>query len=113
MTSPRLQKIFDNDPHHLLDDFDQALQEWIKRVNKIHHDPVSIQNDGKKFIRIAHDSNGHPQSAVVCFIDKATGDVLFPAGWKAPTKHSPVRGNIWTPGDEGIEKWGAKYIKKG
>jgi hypothetical protein len=91
-----------------MENFDTALQGWVERVNKIHHEPVQIDPRGKKYIRITH---GETQTSVVCFIDKATGDVLFPAGWHAPTKHSPVRGNIWEVGKEGIEKWGAKYLR--
>lgn len=33
------------------------------------------------------------QRSVAAFIDK-DGNILFPASWKAPTKSSPIRGNI-------------------
>jgi hypothetical protein len=91
-------------------DFDTALAAWLDRAGKIAANPLSIDPRGKKYVRIVdHMSNG--QDTVFCFIDKATGNVLFAAGWKAPTKHSPVRGNIWTVGEEGVDKYGAHYIK--
>jgi len=93
-----------------MQDFQTALDAWMKRVSKLAWCPLTVDPRGKKYLRIVENmTNG--QKSVYCFIDKATGNVLFPAGWKAPTKHSPVRGNIWTPGEEGVTQYGAKYLK--
>jgi hypothetical protein len=45
---------------------------------------------GKKYARV-YKQDGAQRSAWG-FVDLATGDILFAAGWKAPAKH--VRGNI-------------------
>ena len=41
---------------------------------------------GKRYIRVT--TNG----SAFCFVDKESGDVLKPNGWKTPAKHA--RGNI-------------------
>jgi len=53
--------------------------------------PQLSMMEGKRYIRIVNTSYG--QRSVHAFIDKDTGDVLKPAGWKAPAKHR--RGNIF------------------
>jgi hypothetical protein len=45
---------------------------------------------GKKYARV-YKQDGTQRSAWG-FVDLATGDILFAAGWKAPAKHA--RGNI-------------------
>lgn len=58
------------------------------------------------------------QRSVAAFIDK-DGNILFPASWKAPTKSSPIRGNINdldnrmnSVGVYGVnyKKWGNKWL---
>lgn len=41
---------------------------------------------GRKYIRIVQTLTDGGNKMVHCFIDKATGDVLKSAGWKAPAK---------------------------
>src|SRR6476646_2903628 len=44
----------------------------------------SLDKPGRKFTRVVMHTPG--QQIVHAFIDNATGDVLKPAGWKAPAK---------------------------
>lgn len=48
--------------------------------------------DGSKYIRIVKNDSNSPSA--FCFIEKATGHILKPAGWNAKAKG--IRGNIFT-----------------
>ena len=52
----------------------------------------TIDPKGRKFVRIVRSDDSGSKS-VHSFVERATGDVLKAAGWKAPAKHA--RGNIW------------------
>ena len=54
----------------------------------------TIDPKGRKFVRIVRSDDSGSRS-VHSFVERATGNVLKAAGWKAPAKHS--RGNIWAP----------------
>lgn len=55
-----------------------------------------IALDGKRYLKLAATEGGdNPPRYVTAFIDKQTGDVFKPAGWKAPAKHP--RGNLFSP----------------
>jgi len=55
-----------------------------------------------KYVRIVANSN---QRMVFGFIELSTGDLLYPAGWKSPTKNF-TRGNIFDDkGGLGRIKW--------
>lgn len=43
----------------------------------------TAEPSGSKFRIVMHSSN---QQSVHAFVDGTTGDILYPAGWKAPTK---------------------------
>ena len=86
-------------------DFGKALNEWVTRSNKVTYQPVKIFSTGPKYVKITWQND----SGVFAFIEKTTGDVLMPATWKAPAKHA--RGNIYKVGEEGVEKYGVKYLK--
>ena len=52
-----------------------------------------VNTRGRKYLKITEDStNGR----VVCFIEKETGNIYKPAGWRGPyTKgNNPVRANV-------------------
>jgi|SaaInlV_200m_DNA_4_1039719.scaffolds.fasta_scaffold05695_4 hypothetical protein len=51
----------------------------------------SVNTNGRKYFKIIQDGGG-----VVCFVEKETGNIYKPAGWKAPyTKGvNAVRANI-------------------
>lgn len=53
---------------------------------------VEIDPNGKRYTRIVKREVNTDGRSVYCFIDE-NGDILFPAGWKAPAK-SGARGNI-------------------
>ena len=84
--------------------FDARLADWLGAMQeKIDAEyaaqyknvkpPILEIEQGARYIRVVNtDAYGTSRSAFV-FIDKNTGDVLKPAGWKGPAKHA--RGNIF------------------
>ncbi len=69
---------------------------------------------GSKFIRVVlTDIGSNHSSRVFCFIEKATGNVLKSATYKAPAKG--VRGNILAhdPSKYGVNTYGANYFQPG
>lgn len=60
--------------------------------------------DGKRYVRVVN--NGAHS-----FVDKGNGDVLKPAGWKAPAKHA--RGNIFDQhnGLKTMGPYGPAYLR--
>lgn len=89
-----------------MENFDEVLKDWLVEASKITDNKLEAMEGGKKYIRITRDGG----TSVYCFVDKSNGDLLFPAGWNAPTKHKPVRGNIFR-GTEGVEKYSLKYLR--
>jgi hypothetical protein len=89
------------------DYFNRSLSDWLNRVqtiiNKERNAKVSICPSGRKYTKIV-DNNG-----VFCFIDNSNGDVLMAASWRSPAKHA--RGNIYHIGQEGVNAYGANYLK--
>lgn len=95
--------------------FDIALEMWLERAQKIVSSHIranfkmlsiptlQIDPNGKKYIRIVK------EGSVYCFIDKSNGDVLKAVSWKAPAKHA--RGNIYKIGNEGVDQYGAHYLR--
>ena len=69
---------------------DEYLQE---RITKIENNEECLKftiSSGKKYYKIIQNDfrNGKYESAGVhAFVDKNTGEVYKPAGWKAPAKH--------------------------
>ena len=68
--------------------------------------PTLHYSDGEKYIRVTRVDAGSKTGSAHAFIDKATGDVLKPDGYKRPAKGA--RGNIHT-GDFGVNEHGANY----
>lgn len=68
--------------------------------------PTLHYSDGEKYIRVTKVEPGQKTGSAHSFIDKATGDVLKPDGFKRPAKGA--RGNIFT-GDFGVNEHGANY----
>jgi hypothetical protein len=64
-------------------------------------DPVISFKKGKKYIKIIRDNS------VYAFIEISTGNVLKPASWAAPAKHS--RGNIFEE-DNGLSCCGMHSV---
>lgn len=86
--------------------FQKALNEFLERAQKLTSYKLTIDPNGKKYIRIwaVRSSSRH----AYCFIEKSSGDVLKPASWRAPAKHA--RGNIFT-GPDGVNEFGANYLR--
>lgn len=96
-----------------MNNFREALSEWMQRaqaiIDKAAADgnpsgKIEAMTSGKKYIRIVNNN-----SYVYAFIERSTGNVLFPGGWKAPTKR--VTGNIYEIGKEGVDWHGALYAR--
>lgn len=68
--------------------------------------PTLHYSDGEKYIRVTKVEPGQKTGSAHSFIDKATGDVLKPDGFKRPAKGA--RGNIFS-GDFGVNEHGANY----
>jgi hypothetical protein len=86
--------------------FESALKYWLQRAQSIAYGTLSIDPKGKKYIRIICDTG---QKSAFCFIQKDNGDVLKTASWSTPAKHA--RGNIYQLGNEGVERYGAIYLR--
>jgi hypothetical protein len=69
-------------------------------------------SDGRRYIRIDYiRDGGQGQRSVWAFIDKKTGDVLMPAGYKAPAKKA--RGNLFdsSGGLASLTPYGPAYLR--
>lgn len=63
---------------------------------------------GRKYVKLVMDKHG--SRSVWAFVDKETGDILKPAGWKAPAKHA--RGNVSNPDSYRTYHWtGPHYLR--
>ncbi len=104
--------------------FDQALKGFLKGAQDIinkhfKQDFPSLKpslltvKPGKKYIKIISKAQSGSGSSVWAFIDKASGDILKPATWKAPAKHA--RGNIYDQynGIRSITPYGPGYLQPG
>lgn len=87
--------------------FTDAMAAFVAKINAVHaeqnakmaanfpegyYEPIVLEA-GSKFIRVVHGSKG--SHSVYCFVEKATGNILKAAGWKAPAKGA--RGSIYKP----------------
>jgi hypothetical protein len=77
--------------------------------------PMITLEEGKKFVRVVRADKHLPTGnitgrAVYCFVNKENGDILKPAGWKAPAKHA--RGSIHNANIlEGCGVYGVAYLR--
>ena len=62
------------------------VEYYTKRIKEIkeHSDYDFVAESGRKYYKIVMVNN---QRSVHAFIDKKTGEVYKPAGWKSPAKH--------------------------
>ena len=101
--------------------FEKAVQEWLASCQKmldVHYRtqyknlvaPTLKIAKGSKNWKIVKVAEGGGRS-VFAFIEVATGDILKPAGWKAPAKHA--RGNLWddTKGMGRMTVCGPEYLR--
>ena len=89
---------------------DQIDAHYAKHLGNLTPCQLHADTRGRKYIRIVRTSDGgEGQRSVFCFIERATGNVLKAASWKAPAKHA--RGTIY--GDAsgyGVTPYGANYL---
>jgi hypothetical protein len=99
--------------------FHDMLTLWLEAANKMLSEYMAknfpsqqeslTYEEGQKYVRIVKTSaNGSSRSAFV-FINKETGEIFKPAGWKAPAKHA--RGNIRNLVRLDVGPYGAAYLK--
>jgi hypothetical protein len=80
--------------------FDDAVQQFVAIATEVNHagtahfthvPPTAFTIDNNaKFVRV------NMGTSVYAFVDRATGDIIYPAGWRGPVrKPSGVRGNIY------------------
>jgi len=100
-------------------DFDSALQNWVKLLEEMwtKHCAINFPNlkptkielmPGNKYIKVVR----FDSRSVYCFIDKANGNILKPASWKAPEPKKIPRGNIFNNNPlEGCGVYSVDYLR--
>lgn len=70
---------------------DGSVEYNTKRIEEIKENPDYdfVIESGRKYLKIVMVNN---QRSVHAFVDKKTGELYKPAGWKSPAKH--VRGQL-------------------
>lgn len=101
-----------------LHDFQQALTSFLhdsqKKIDASSRENAKLEkSEGPKYIRIIYaiSSDGKVFSrSAWAFVDKESGDVYKPAGWKAPAKHA--RANIFKPNTwDTVTAYGPHYLR--
>jgi len=107
--------------------FAEALAGYVKTVQAINDEyyaknfpnstavksPLIVTEEGPKRVRIIKQDRIGDNRSVHTFIDKATGDILKAAGWKAPAPNGK-RGNIYDVNYPKCINWhGAEYLRGG
>jgi len=91
-----------------LEDYKQLLRDSYYKVEK-HTGEFDVDHQvGQKYIKIVVTNYGHRR--VHSFIDKATGNILMAASWKAPAPKHP-RGNILREEWQGVNWAGVPYLR--
>jgi hypothetical protein len=79
---------------------------------------LQIATGGQRYIKITKSDAGADgkiapdgQTSVWAFVERETGLIFKPAGWKAPAKHA--RGTIWSEqhGGDCVEWTGPRYLR--
>jgi len=103
--------------------FDLALakflsiyQDFVNEYFRINYSnltpPTFTAEYGTRNVKIIRNESHNNGRSVFCFIDKATGDILKAAGWKAPEPKRIPRGNIYAVNPiEGCGPHGIKYLR--
>jgi hypothetical protein len=82
------------DPEAIIKNFDAATGEFMAALGRKFPDDTWTANVGRRFTRIVR-QDAYGSRSSYCFIERANGDVLKCAGWKAPAEGA--RGSIATP----------------
>lgn len=101
--------------------FDGALQAWVERFRgalTVHfadmiakgfagYGSVELEH-GPKYVRVITGGEGH--RSAYAFIEKATGNIFKPGGWKGPEPKKIIRGNIFNANPlDGCNPYGVAY----
>lgn len=89
----------------------QHLNEYYAREFPRNTVPqLDVSAGGVKYVRVFKQSGSGSRDAF-CFVEVATGDVLYPDGWKRPAKGA--RGSIYSPTFEGfgVSQYGANRAR--
>lgn len=92
------------------EDFDFYLEQFEQTITRVMLDEFKRRNwtsdvrafeveheSGPKYVRVVVRRLHGNSRSVYAFVEKATGDVYYPAGWKGPQRKGkqPVRANIY------------------
>lgn len=109
ITSPEFDQAFQS--------FLASCQDMITKYYETFHEisagryspsPFLVAEEGTRYIRIIRNIEG--QRSVFAFVDSLNGDILKPASWRQPAKHS--RGNIFDQNPLAkMTAYGPEYIK--
>lgn len=89
--------------------FEIPFQKFLHHAQRLVDKDTKIGIDrARRYIRV-HKTTGYGARSAYAFVDRLTGDVLKPAGWKKPAKGR--RGNIYT-GNYGVTDHGAAYYSE-
>lgn len=109
--------IFENKEVLIVNNINRLIQQMLARYRE--HSTLDFDfevEEGKKYYKII---NGYvsedgriEQRGVHAFVDKKTGDIYKPSGWKGPAKG--VRGNVLSDIErlEAIADWAGGYLYK-
>lgn len=80
----------------------RAIEVYVVKLQSQHdeymarHYPSQVEtfsvNNGRRYAKVIRSDAGGYGASVVAFIDKNTGDIFKPDGWKKPAKYR--RGNV-------------------
>ncbi|MBC8421940.1 MAG: hypothetical protein H8E03_00810 [Pelagibacteraceae bacterium] len=74
----------------LMEELKRSAEETYKKFTHSRAPLFTVNTRGSKYFKI------EAEGGVVCFVEKETGNIYKPAGWRAPyTKgNNPVRANV-------------------
>lgn len=102
--------------------FEQALARWLAGLTEATREyhaahfpslapPTFTTERGTRYVRVVRVDSGCARSAY-CFVDRTTGDILKPHGWKGPAKGA--RGSIYAADClAGCSPHGVAYLNGG
>lgn len=92
--------------------FTEALNEKFRDLDDFSQKHFSIEA-GRKYDRIVQEAPSGERRAVFAFVDRETGDLYKPAGWKAPAKGVRYEGNeLLTRAVEEADVYGGYLYKR-
>jgi hypothetical protein len=94
-------------------DITTSTETFMNHLNKVMKKPEGYSYElltrGSKYFKVTMIPRGGGGS-VYCFIDKLTGDIFKPAGWRAPAKGA--RGSVLIPESYTRSDWSGGWLYK-